>query len=267
MTKLLELEEAVEHGLFLLPEIPGKLTPLSIPNVSGRLTAISHPLANIVGGARLDQKTAGPTIQQVQDLFTEANKDFSWRVGLNTTPVDLGQRLVAVGFVKQQSLLGLGTMDLGVSIPKNPKFYICEAHTNDVGIVKEIINKGYPVPVEWADILSQAFLLDKTTTGSSIEVYLVFEKASEIPIALGTAFYFPDRPVVMLGGAATLKEFRRQGVYSSLVAHRLERASKKGVKAAVIQAVPTSAQICKTLGFSKICEIEVYIWFQSKSNS
>jgi predicted GNAT family acetyltransferase len=71
--------------------------------------------------------------------------------------------------------------------------------------------------------------------------------------------YLPDSPTVLLGGAATLEEYRGHGIYTALVARRLADARADRRTAAVIQGDrKTSAPICAKLGFREICGLELF---------
>ncbi|UCE19588.1 MAG: GNAT family N-acetyltransferase [Gemmatimonadota bacterium] len=258
----LRLTKAIETGPFLLPEVPPELTYLSFSSVQGRVTSISHPMINVVGAATLSANNADTTIRRVRNLFAQNNTSFSWRVGPNSTPKDLDQRLIVAGLVPQQILAGMALTNLNVSVPASPPVDIREPEPQDIEAVKNIIEHGYPTPTQWARILSRSVLQERKPGEADVRVYLAFVKESESPVAIGTSFFFPDEPVVMLGGAATLEEFRGRGIYTRLVAHRLEKARKEGAEAAVIQAVrTTSAAILEKIGFIEVCSLEVYHWY------
>jgi len=79
------------------------------------------------------------------------------------------------------------------------------------------------------------------------------------PVAWSYLVYLPDSPTVLLGGAATLEEYRGHGIYTALVARRLADARVDGRTAAVIQGDrKTSAPICAKLGFREICGLEMF---------
>jgi hypothetical protein len=62
-------------------------------------------------------------------------------------------------------------------------------------------------------------------------------------------------------GAATLSEYRGNGVYTALMAKRLADARALGMEAAILQADRrTSAPICANLGFEEVCSIDLYVW-------
>ena len=47
---------AIESSLHVYPPVPGLSTDLGIPGVRGRITTLSHPLANLMGMARLSER-------------------------------------------------------------------------------------------------------------------------------------------------------------------------------------------------------------------
>ena len=78
-------------------------------------------------------------------------------------------------------------------------------------------------------------------------------------VAWAWLVYLPDSPTVLLGGAATLEEYRGHGLYTALVARRLADARADSRTSAVIQGDRrTSAPICAKLGFREICGLEIF---------
>jgi len=261
LTVPFSLIEAIESGLFLLPEVAEGLSRIAIPGIEGRLTPVSHPLANIVGHARLEARQAAMVIDCVMRLFTRDARAFSWRVGPASTPLKLGRHLIAAGMEQMESLSGMVLGDLEIPAPVPLDVRVHEASRENLAQVVDLIAQGYPAPERLATILGSAFLQPSAQTAPDISVYLAFVGDSSEPVAVGVSFYFPHRPIVMLGGAATLAKFRGRGIYQCLIGHRLREAKKRGVESAVIQAVRTaSAPISRRLGFQEACEIEVYTW-------
>ena len=213
MTVPFHLIEAIESGLFLLPEVAGGLSRVAISGIEGRLTPVSHPLANIVGRARLEANRAATVIEHVMRLFAQDARAFSWRVGPASTPPELGRRLIAAGMDRAESLLGMVLRDLDVSVPVPLDVRIHEASREDLAEVIDLIAQGYPTPEKLARILGSAFLQSAAQTAPGIIVYLAFVRDRSTPVAVGASFYFPHQPIVMLGGAATLAKFRGRGIY------------------------------------------------------
>ncbi|MGP6219780.1 GNAT family N-acetyltransferase [Caldiplasma sukawensis] len=97
--------------------------------------------------------------------------------------------------------------------------------------------------------------------GENSYLYLSYAKDTKKPVAFAASIMDKINDLVILLGAGTLPEYRSKGIYSSLVARRLEDARKAGINSAIIQEVKnTSAPISEKLGFGIVCEIDFYIY-------
>jgi hypothetical protein len=253
------LLDAIESNFSLIPEVPGKLERLTIPRIRGRVTPFSHPFANMVSAATLSSDNADATIRQAVDFFARQNKAFSWVIGPRTTPADLGRRLRAAGLVKLEEMAGMSLTDLNAPIQANPAVKIREMTADDTDAASRTHARAFPIPEEFARLFIEVLFLvrDRLKT----RLYLAFLDGIDEPVASATTVFLPNQPIIRLGGAATLMEHRGKGVYSSLVARRLADAREDGAEAAVIEAVrTTSAPVCRKLGFTEICSLELYAW-------
>jgi N-acetylglutamate synthase-like GNAT family acetyltransferase len=89
--------------------------------------------------------------------------------------------------------------------------------------------------------------------------YLACIEGESQPVAVATMYYIPDQSIVTLQGAATLEAFRGKGIYSALLARRLDDARGDGMETAVSHANPnTSAPILARLGFEKVLDLVLY---------
>jgi len=255
------LLDAIETGLFLLPELPGRVDWLSVPGVRGRMTPSSDFFANTVGASTLNAGNADETIGEVCGLFVSQNKEFGWLVGPRSTPTDLVHRLNCAGLEKIVDMAGMVHTGLGIPIPTNPAIRVREATGEDVDQASRLLAAALGVSPEGARVVTEALLLGQQTAIRT-RVYLAFVKDADEPVAYASTIYVPDQPIVVLFCAATLEPYRGRGIYTSLVARRLADARKDGARAAVIQAVrATSAPICQELGFVEFGSLEWYVWF------
>jgi GNAT superfamily N-acetyltransferase len=252
------LLDAIQTSFFLYPEIPGESEDLGIPGVQGRVTKISHPLANLVGAATLAPDDADAAIAQVSDIFIGRNLAFGWVTGPSTTPADLPERLMRRGLVKIDEMAGMALTDLSTPISPNPAVEVRETEPDDFEAASDVMARAYGMPEDVASLFARLMGMD---TGIRIRGYLAYVDEGREPVAFSVQVYIPGQPVTLLGGAATLPEQRGKGVYTSLVARRLADARQDGIEAAVIQAVrSTSAPICARLGFRELCGLELYAW-------
>lgn len=251
----LELVEAIESSLHLYPPVPGLSADLRITGVHGRVTSMSHPLANLVGMARLDEDTADATIGRVKDRFREEGKAFGWVTGPGTRPSDLPRRLDQAGLSLIAHLAGMARTDLHLDVASDPAVAIREVTPTEAARESDMMGRAYGMPAEVAEMFTRLLAAEGVRSRG------YFAHVGGAPVAWSYLVYLPSSPIVLLGGAATLPEARGHGLYRQLVKRRLDDARADGRSAAVIQADrDTSAPICAKLGFRELCSLEVFGW-------
>ena len=232
---------------------------LAVKGVRGRVTDLSHPLANLVGMADIASDDVDATLKMVRNRYSRGRKAYGWVTGPLTRPHDLGERLVATGLAKADEMAGMVLTDLTVPIAVDPKIEIREATLHEAQAASEMMARAYDMPEEVARFFN--VLLAMTDSKVQNRGYFAYLDGVAEPVAWSYLVYLPDSPIVLLGGAATVPEHRGRGIYSALVAKRLADARADRRSAAVIQAVrSTSAPIAAKLGFREVCGLEFYAW-------
>jgi GNAT superfamily N-acetyltransferase len=253
------LIEAIESSLQVYPPVSGLSEDLGVKGVRGRVTDLSHPIANIVGMANIAPDDVAPTLKLVRNRFSGGRKAYGWVTGPLTRPSDLGERLVASGLKKVDEMAGMVLTDLAIKISVDPAVEIREATLHEAQAASEMMGRAYDMPEEVARFFN--VLLAMTDAKVKNRMYFAYLDGGSEPVAWSYLVYLPDSPIVLLGGAATVPEHRGRGIYSALVAKRLADARADGRTAAVIQAVrSTSAPIAAKLGFREVCGLELYAW-------
>jgi GNAT superfamily N-acetyltransferase len=254
-----ELILAIESSLQVYPPVSGLSEDLGVKGVRGRVTDLSHPLANLVGMADIAPENVDATLKMVRSRYSSGRKAYGWVTGPLTRPHDLGQRLVAAGLVKADEMAGMALTDLDVPLAADPKIEVREATLHEAQAASEMMARAYGMPEEVARFFN--VLLAMTDSKVKNRGYFAYVDGGDQPVGWSYLVYLPDSPIVLLGGAATLPEHRGRGIYSALVAKRLADARADGRRAAVIQAVrSTSAPIAAKLGFREVCGLEFYAW-------
>jgi len=253
------LVQAIESSLQVYPPVSGLSEDLGVKGVRGRVTELSHPLANMVGMANLAPADVEPTLRMVRNRYSGGRKAYGWVTGPLTRPHDLGERLVASGLVMEDEMAGMVLTDLGVPITVDPRIEVREATLRQAQEASAMMARAYGMPEEVARFFN--VMLAMTDSKVKNSGYFAFVDGGAEPVGWSYLVYLPDSPIVLLGGAATLPEHRGRGIYSALVARRLADARAEGRQSAVIQAVrSTSAPICAKLGFREVCGLEFYAW-------
>ena len=248
---------ALENSLFEFPELPGRWEVLRFSGVRAHATPqTSHPVGNLVGVSTLTEDTADAVIAQVQDFFAKRNHVVGWWLNPSSTPGDLVIRLEAAGFSKVVEQAGQVLTNMEREIKVNPRVTVRQATQDDRPDLLRLYATAYPVPDEMAAVITDMLLL---ATGG--RHYLAFLDGVEGPVSVASMFPFPNSTVAVMQGAATLSDYRGNGVYTALMAKRLADARAMGMEAAVLQADrTTSAPICANLGFEEVCSIDIYAW-------
>jgi len=248
-----DLVEAIESTLFMYPAVSGLSQDLGIPGLRGRVTKVSHPMSNLCGDARFSEREADSLVAKVKERY--GGLAFGWVTGPSTRPADLPLRLEAAGLRNVDSIAGMVLTDLALPIEVNPGVLVREVSWQDAIANSEMMAKAYGLPVQVMRLFNE---LVAATDRVRARAYVAALDGDQ-PVAWSYLVYLPDSPTVLLGGAATLEEYRGHGIYTALVARRLADARADGRTAAVIQGDrKTSAPICAKLGFREICGLEMF---------
>jgi hypothetical protein len=235
------------------------VTDIRVRGVVGRETPVSHPVANLVGCADLDDASADTTIHKVRDRFAAGKKSFGWITSPSSRPRDLPRRLLEAGLVKADELAGMTLTDLSLPIRANPEVEVRPATVAEQRQAIAMTGAAYGMPLDAAEWFTEALIGAAARLRSAM--YHAFLPGHSGPVAFGNLVFVPETSIVLLGGAATVTDLRGRGIYTSLVARRLADARAAGAEAAVIQAVRgTSAPVCANLGFKEILPLDFYAW-------
>ena len=248
------LIHAIESSLQVYPPVSGLSEDLAVKGVRGRVTDLSHPLANLCGDARFSEREADAMIEKVRQRYGDLA--FGWLTGPSTRPADLPSRLEAAGLQNVDSIAGMALTDLALPIEVDPKIRVREVTWQQAVANSEVMARAYGLPTEVMRLFNEIVALSSDRLKARPYVASL---GDDTIVAWAWLVYLPDSPTVLLGGAATLEEYRGQGMYTALVARRLADARADGRTAAVIQGDRrTSAPICAKLGFREICGLEIF---------
>lgn len=252
-----DILQVIEGSLFAPVEYPDDVMRwLDIDGISLRYTpTLSHPFMNMAGVTRLNETNADDTIIAVKEHFDTTGQVVGWLWSELSTPDNFAEHLESKGFEKIATFDGMVRKNLTHNIVANPEVSVRLATEEDKAHVARLYRDAYPIPEE----ITQGMLGMYEALGA--HHYLAYINGHEDPVSVASRFYYPGKSIVVLQGAATLDEFRGQGIYTSLMAHRLDDARADGIEVAVLQAdTRTSAPICASLGFEKLIDMALYMY-------
>lgn len=255
--------EAIEQSDRLIPHIPGFNEYATISGVLTYITPADDPMANKALFAHLEPETADAAIREVKAYFEEKSKSFSWIVGPSTTPLDLGSRLLACGFKHLLTVDGMYLSDPKVKIDAVSSIRVCELPVDEPGPAVEIMALGFNTTIEVSRYFHKMMVL--STPGLRTRIYVAHLEVIETPVACAYVTYYPNQPIALLSGGATLPAYRGRGVYKAMLARRLSDIALDRIETVIVLADQrTSAPICARVGFAKVCELPMYVWRPEK---
>lgn len=201
--------------------------------------------SSIVLYSRLTSDTADAIIQEQLAYFNSLGHDVEWKAYSHDQPSDLIERLTRHGFavdeVEAILVLDLHTTHPAPDAPSRVRRITRSEQLTDLATVRERV---YSSNVSDAvDRLS--FELEQTP--DDISVYIAdFDGAA----AACAWIRFPRASAfASLWGGSTVPELRNRGLYTELVAARVQEARGRGFRYLTVDARSTSRPILEKIGF------------------
>jgi ribosomal protein S18 acetylase RimI-like enzyme len=202
--------------------------------------------------------------------FTALGRPFEWKVYGHDLPGDLPLRLVAAGLsAEEEEALVIGEVAVvaeacaGAAPP--PEITVREARGSDfagITALKESVwgGSGATMTAELQaekdadpDALSIAVAVAPGRAGSADPSDGVVVCAAWIRFHAGTQF-------ASLWGGTTLPQWRRRGIYRTLVARRAQQARERGYRYLQVDASTESRPILERLGMHVVSSTTPYVW-------
>jgi len=243
--KLIELYNQDQRIQVEYPDTRREVTPNVVRHV---------PTSGIGEGAvvysQLDDANAGEIIRQQVAYFEGLGQDFEWKVYDYDRPLDLKDRLAAHGFIIEEAeaimVLDLAKAPAMLLKPTrhDVRRILSQEKLADVLIVEsKVWEEDYTWLIQY---LGEA--LSKQPDQMSVYVaYIDGQPAS----AAWT--YFPQHSrFASLWGGSTISDYRKQGLYTALLAVRLQESVARQVSYLTVDASPMSQPILEKFGFERI---------------
>jgi hypothetical protein len=205
-----------------------------------------------------------------QENITTNNGGINWSVRATDTPNNLSQLLETQGLRKVGS-----THKMGIALKnynfkgaiENKNLFVNIRKVSPADLFEEklleLTLKCFPQLFK--DISSVKALKENRIeiaekTGDQFLNYGVYTKKNNIPVGFASMVIKKDLPNIgYLSGAGTDIEYRKKGIYTSLLTGRIQEAKRIGLEYLITDAEEkTSAPILEKHGFSFIEKYEIY---------
>jgi len=216
-----------------------------------------------IAWSELDAETADGVIADQVAFFRGRAERFEWKLYSYDQPPDLGERLLAAGFVREdaESLMVAdagriaGHGDTSAALPDGVRL----VRVTDEADLDLMI--GLHDRVFGADPHLRAALIAQLRAPETTVMLLAM--AGDEPVCSARVEFGDGSEFAGLWGGGTLPQWRGRGIYRALVGYRARLAVARGYRYLQVDASAESRPILERLGFVCLAQTTPYVWSPS----
>jgi predicted GNAT family acetyltransferase len=181
-----------------------------------------------------------------------------WKVYSHDAPPELAERLMSAGFEAddRESVLALPLSETSVAAFGAPPYEVRRVHDHDgLADVAEISREIGRTDVESERHRLAAVLRDSPRDMSVHVAYVDGE-----PVSTGRIHFREGSHAAELAGGRTRTTHRNRGLFTALVASRLQEALDRGCTHVFVDALPTSEPILRKRGFRFVTHTQPFVY-------
>ena len=231
-------------------EYPGSRRELT-PGIVRHIDTTGHGEGAIIY-SQLDGTNVDDAIREQVSYFEGVGQDFEWKVFDYDTPSDLKERLRSHGFTVDESeaIMVLDLADapriLWQPVPPSVKRIMRPDEVSVVLAIEEQI---------WQEDLSGlGHYLRQALSNYPEQMSVYVAYADEQPASTAWICFPEHSQFASLWGGSTLDRYRKQGLYTGLLAARAQEAKARGRGYLTVDASEMSRPILEKFGFEMIAE-------------
>ncbi|NHZ71926.1 MAG: N-acetyltransferase [Aquificales bacterium] len=217
---------------------------------------------NFVLYSQLTPANADTIIQEQIEYFRENGRSFEWKLYDHDTPPDLRKRLVAHGFTigEEEAIMALDLTQAPTALRQPVSAEVRRltdpAEVAHVVEIEEAVWGGDRS--SWGERLAG----EMREVPDYLSIYVAY--ADGDPACAGWLNFSPNSQFASLWGGSTKAEYRNQGLYTAVLAARVQEASQRGYRFLTIDASPMSRPIVAKHGFQLLTLAYECVWTPKK---
>jgi GNAT superfamily N-acetyltransferase len=250
VAQLLARYDEDERYLSVVPGMRREELPWLVRQVDlvGRVGAVIH--------SRLTALTVDDAAREQVDYFTSLGQSFEWKAYAHDQPPDLVARLAALGFEidEPEAILVLDLQAVDALPPGSADVRRIETpdELRHVAAVKSRVDRG-----DSATLVAQ-LTFELETAPDYLSVYVAF--LDDVPAATARIRFPKSSAFASLWGGSTVPELRNRGLYTALLAARLDEARRRGFRYVTVDARHMSRPILEKRGFRLLTYATACMW-------
>lgn len=206
----------------------------------------------------LDAINADDVIREQIAHFERIGANFEWKLYDYDTPSDLKERLAAHGFeIGEPESLMILPLDAAPPALLAPVTHDVRRLTEPAELEYIRAIKDEMEPAEYDSLLGYLHLM-MTQNPERMSFYVAF--VEERPVSCAWIHFPPTGQFASLWGGSTLPAYRGRGLYTALLAVRVQEAIRRGRRYLTIDAGPMSRPIVERFGFIYVATTYPCIW-------
>lgn len=202
----------------------------------------------------LDEKTFEESILAVIGEYKYLNLPFRWIIGPSSKPSTLESKLIEYGFQLNSEISGMVATSNEIRAHIAPNISVETVDVTTLDDYLEASSSGWSI----AGKLKTELRKDLFTSIQSQDQTLIYCLARYKGTPAGAAaLKLTSRSAHLIGGSVH-PDFRKRGVYQSLVAYRTNLAVKLGKSLITTHAIKTtSAPLCEKMGLREVASFKM----------
>ncbi|MGW5241076.1 GNAT family N-acetyltransferase [Monashia sp. NPDC004114] len=199
-------------------------------------------------------------IARQRDFFAARGQRVEWKTYDYDEPADLGARLLAAGFVKEDDealILGEAAPLAAQEITLPPGVVVRAADSfEDFVRMREMSETVWGDDHSW---VTESLYPDWVARPGTMDVVVV-EESREGPVLCAARGEYDSSGFVGLWGGSTLPEWRGKGLYRATLLHRARLGLERGKEYVRVDASPDSEPILRRLGLHRVATTVPYVF-------
>jgi GNAT superfamily N-acetyltransferase len=220
--------------------------------------------ANFILYSQLTADNADEVIQAEVDYFQKNGRSCEWKLYDHDTPADLRQRLEAHGFTigEEEAIMALDLSQapdiLLQPTPIDVRRLTDPADVAQVVAIEEAVWGGDRS--SWGDRL----VAEMRDVPDYLSIYVAYVAGD--PACAGWLNFPANSKFASLWGGSTKPQYRKQGLYTAVLAARVQEAIQRGYRFLTIDASPMSRPIVAKHGFQLLTLAYEANWHPTSKN-
>lgn len=218
-----------------------------------------HATVDCPLGLGADPAAYDSLIARQRDFFRERGQEFEWKTYDYDEPHDLGARLTAAGFVKEDDealILGQARplAEQDINLPDGLDVRAVDGK-DDFDRIRHLYRRVWDDDPAWVS----GTLFERWEAQPETMDVVVIEESRDGPVLCSARSEYDASPFTGLWGGSTDPDWRGRGLYRATLLHRARLGLARGKDYVRVDASPDSEPILRRLGLHRVATTTPYL--------